>query len=148
MLISDVSVRRPVFAAVISLILVILGLMSASGMTIREYPAIERPTGSISTNYRGAASDIVERRVTQVLEDQCTVDLIDLHTEFPVDVSDSTNCGTLHRNTYTGNTLAVLSTNNLTTNVPHLREGSNAYKQEKNKQNCNFPHNDNFWLLI
>jgi multidrug efflux pump len=70
MLISDVSVRRPVFAAVISLILVIIGLMSASSMTVREYPAIERPIVSVSTNYRGAASDIVERRVTQVLEDQ------------------------------------------------------------------------------
>lgn len=70
MLISDVSVRRPVFAAVISLILVIVGLMSASSMTVREYPAIERPIVSVTTGYRGAASDIVERRVTQVLEDQ------------------------------------------------------------------------------
>ena len=70
MLISDVSVRRPVFAAVISLILIIIGSMSVRSMTIREYPAIERPVVSITTNYRGAASDIVERRVTQVLEDQ------------------------------------------------------------------------------
>ena len=70
MLISDVSVRRPVFAAVISLILVIVGLMSAGSMTVREYPAIERPIVSVSTSYRGAASFIVERRVTQVLEDQ------------------------------------------------------------------------------
>jgi multidrug efflux pump len=69
-LISDVSVRRPVFAAVISLILVLVGLMSATSMTIREYPEVERPTVSVTTNYRGAASDIVERRVTQVLEDQ------------------------------------------------------------------------------
>jgi multidrug efflux pump len=70
MLLSDVSVRRPVFAAVISLILVIIGLMSVRGMQIREYPDIQRPIVSISTTYRGAASDIVERRVTQVLEDQ------------------------------------------------------------------------------
>ncbi len=70
MLISDVSVRRPVFAAVVSLILVLIGLMSVRGMSIREFPDIERPVVSISTNYRGAASDIVERRVTQILEDQ------------------------------------------------------------------------------
>ncbi|MBT8102184.1 MAG: efflux RND transporter permease subunit [Gammaproteobacteria bacterium] len=70
MLISDVSVRRPVFAAVISLILVIIGLISVSSMPIREYPDMQRPVVSISTSYRGAASDIVERRVTQVLEDQ------------------------------------------------------------------------------
>ena len=70
MLLSDVSLRRPVFAAVISLILIIIGLMSVRGMQIREYPDIQRPIVSISTTYRGAASDIVERRVTQVLEDQ------------------------------------------------------------------------------
>lgn len=70
MLISDVSVKRPVFAAVISLLLVIIGLLSVSRMPIREFPDIERPIVSISTSYRGAASDIVERRVTQILEDQ------------------------------------------------------------------------------
>jgi len=70
MLISDVSVKRPVFAAVISLILIIVGLMSVRSMTIREFPDIQRPIVSISTDYRGAASDIVERRVTQILEDQ------------------------------------------------------------------------------
>jgi len=70
MLISDLSVRRPVFAAVVSLILIIVGLMSVQRMSIREYPDIQRPVVSITTNYRGAASDIVERRVTQVIEDQ------------------------------------------------------------------------------
>lgn len=70
MLISDISVRRPVFAAVISLLLVIIGLMSVQSMSIREYPDIQRPIVAISTSYRGAASDIVERRVTQILEDQ------------------------------------------------------------------------------
>jgi multidrug efflux pump len=70
MLISDLSVRRPVFAAVISLILIIVGLMSVRGMSIREYPDIQRPVVSISTRYRGAASDIVEKKVTQVIEDQ------------------------------------------------------------------------------
>lgn len=69
-MISDVSVRRPVFAAVVSLILVIVGLMSVQSMSIREYPDIQRPIVSVSTSYRGAASDIVERRVTQILEDQ------------------------------------------------------------------------------
>ena len=70
MLISDVSVKRPVFAAVISLILVIVGLMSVQSMSIREYPDIQRPVVSVSITYRGAAADIVEKRVTQVVEDQ------------------------------------------------------------------------------
>ncbi len=70
MLISDVSVKRPVFAVVISLVLVISGLMSVRSLPTREYPDIQRPIVSVSTNYRGAASDVVERRVTQVIEDQ------------------------------------------------------------------------------
>ncbi|MEM1174115.1 MAG: efflux RND transporter permease subunit [Pseudomonadota bacterium] len=70
MLISDVSVRRPVFAAVISLILVIVGVISANSMTVREYPDIQRPVVSVETNYRGASADIVERRVTQLIENQ------------------------------------------------------------------------------
>ncbi|MDH4107641.1 MAG: efflux RND transporter permease subunit [Gammaproteobacteria bacterium] len=70
MLISDLSVRRPVFAAVISLILVIVGLMAATTMPMREYPDVQQPIVSIDTRYRGAASDIVERRVTQIIEDQ------------------------------------------------------------------------------
>jgi multidrug efflux pump len=70
MLISDISVKRPVFAAVISLILIIIGVMSVTSMPIREYPDIQRPIVSINTTYRGAASDIVERRITQTLEDQ------------------------------------------------------------------------------
>lgn len=70
MLISDVSVRRPVFAAVVSLILVIIGGMAATTMPMREYPDVQRPIVSIDTRYRGAASDIVERRVTQIIEDQ------------------------------------------------------------------------------
>ncbi|MEM7502682.1 MAG: efflux RND transporter permease subunit [Pseudomonadota bacterium] len=70
MLISDVSVRRPVFAAVISLILLIVGGMAATTMPMREFPDIQRPIVSINTVYRGAAADIVERRVTQIIEDQ------------------------------------------------------------------------------
>ena len=68
MLLSDVSVKRPVFAAVISLVLVIIGTISATRMTIREYPEIQRPVVSIDVNYRGASAEVVEQRVTQVIE--------------------------------------------------------------------------------
>ena len=70
MLISEISVRRPVFAAVISLILLIVGLLSVAGMSIQEYPDIQRPIVSIGTDYRGASADIVERRITQLIEDR------------------------------------------------------------------------------
>ena len=62
MLISDISVRRPVFAAVISLILVVMGLLAVQRMSIQEYPDMESPVVTISTSYRGAAADVVERR--------------------------------------------------------------------------------------
>ena len=54
MVLSDVSIRRPVFATVISLMLVVLGVASFFKLPIREYPAIDVPIVSISTVYRGA----------------------------------------------------------------------------------------------
>ncbi len=69
MLISDISVRRPVFATVISLVLIILGVLALASLPIREYPQIEPSVVSVATAYRGASGDIIERRVTQVLED-------------------------------------------------------------------------------
>ena len=70
MLISDISVRRPVLAAVISLVLLILGLLAGSTLSVREYPDIQPPVVSIDTRYTGASGDVVERRITQVLEDE------------------------------------------------------------------------------
>ncbi|MCU0758772.1 MAG: efflux RND transporter permease subunit [Steroidobacteraceae bacterium] len=70
MTLSDLSIRRPVFASVVSLLLVILGLMAALRLPIREYPDINRPVVSVSTAYRGANASVIESRVTQVLEDE------------------------------------------------------------------------------
>jgi len=70
MVLSDISVRRPVFAGVLSLILIILGILSALQLPVREFPAIDPPVVSISTTYRGASAEIIERRVTQPLEDE------------------------------------------------------------------------------
>lgn len=67
--ISDISIRRPVFAAVISLLLVVLGVMSFSRLTLRELPAIDPPIVSVEVNYPGASAAVVETRITQVLED-------------------------------------------------------------------------------
>jgi multidrug efflux pump len=68
--ISELSIRRPVFATVISLMLVIIGFVSLSRLPVREYPDIDRPNISISTRYRGASAPIVENKVTQVIEDR------------------------------------------------------------------------------
>ncbi len=66
---SEISIRRPVFAAVISLLLIVLGIMSFSRLTLRELPAIDPPVVSVQVNYPGASAAVVETRITQVLED-------------------------------------------------------------------------------
>ena len=70
MWLSDVSVKRPVFATVISLTLVAFGILSFTVLPLREYPDITPPVVSISTSYPGASNDVVESRVTAVIEDQ------------------------------------------------------------------------------
>src|SRR6186713_2734600 len=70
MIISDLSVRRPVFATVLSLLLFILGLGAITRLSLREFPDIERPVVNIETRYRGASSDVVESRITQIIENE------------------------------------------------------------------------------
>ena len=69
MVLSDICVRRPVFATVLSLLLILVGLMSYSRLSIREYPRIEEPVVSVRTDYTGASPDIIESQVTKPLED-------------------------------------------------------------------------------
>lgn len=70
MKLSDISIKRPVFASVISLLLIAIGLVSFDRLTLREYPNIDPPIVSIRTNYPGAAASIVETRITKVIEDR------------------------------------------------------------------------------
>jgi len=70
MILSDISVRRPVFATVLSLLLVAFGVLSFVGLPLRELPNIDPPVVSISTTYPGASADVVQSRITEVLEDQ------------------------------------------------------------------------------
>src|SRR5512139_3193107 len=70
MKISTISVQRPVFATVVSLLLVILGGLAFSRLSVRELPEVESPVVSIETTYRGAAADVVETKITQVIEDR------------------------------------------------------------------------------
>ena len=65
---TELCIRRPVFASVLSLLLILSGLMAFSRLTIREYPAIDEPQVSVTTNYSGASAEIIESQVTQVLE--------------------------------------------------------------------------------
>lgn len=69
MILSDISVRRPVLATVMSLMLVLLGVISYDRLSVREYPNIDAPNVSVRTVYRGASAEIVESQVTRPLED-------------------------------------------------------------------------------
>ncbi len=80
MKISEFSVRRPVFAIVISLMLLVLGLVALGRLwqTVREFPDINPPIVSIDTRYRGASAEIVETKITQPIEDRIAgVEMID-----------------------------------------------------------------------
>ncbi len=70
MLISDISVKRPVFATVISLLLLAFGILSFRDLPLREYPDMSPPIVSVSTRYRGASAQVMETKITQVIEDQ------------------------------------------------------------------------------
>lgn len=70
MKLSDISVKRPVFASVISLLLMIFGLVAFDRLPLREYPDIDPPVVSVTTIYPGAASNVVETRITELVEDR------------------------------------------------------------------------------
>ncbi len=70
MILSDLSVRRPVFATVLSLLLLILGMAALSGLPVRQYPDVDPPVVSIRTVYRGASAEVIETKITQLIEDR------------------------------------------------------------------------------
>jgi len=68
MWLSDISVKRPVFATVLSLLLVAIGAMSFRDLTVREQPDTVSPTVQVQVGYPGANAEVIESRITQVLE--------------------------------------------------------------------------------
>lgn len=65
---ADISLKRPVFAIVINLAIILFGLIGYMFLGIRDYPAIDPPNISVSTSYAGANSDIIESQITEPLE--------------------------------------------------------------------------------
>ena len=56
---AEVSIQRPVFTIVVSLLILLFGAVSVTRLGVREYPSVDPPTISITTNYPGAAAEIV-----------------------------------------------------------------------------------------
>jgi multidrug efflux pump len=69
MRISELCIKRPVFATVLSLVVMLIGIVSYDRLTVREYPKIDEPVVTVDTTYRGASADIIESQVTKPLED-------------------------------------------------------------------------------
>ncbi|QCU89193.1 efflux RND transporter permease subunit [Thiomicrorhabdus sediminis] len=70
MWLSDTSVKRPILATVASLLLFAFGLMAFDRMSLREYPNIDPPIVTIDTKYLGASAQVVENRITKLIEDR------------------------------------------------------------------------------
>src|SRR5574343_381186 len=68
MTISDIALKRPVGAIVLSLIIILLGAVGFSFLGVRLFPAIDPPIITVQTNYTGANAEIVESQITEPLE--------------------------------------------------------------------------------
>ncbi len=69
MKISEICINKPVFATVMSLIILLVGIVSYEKLTVREYPNIDEPAVTITTTYPGTNAEIIESQVTKVIED-------------------------------------------------------------------------------
>jgi multidrug efflux pump len=66
--ISELSLRRPVLAIVMNIVIVVFGIIGFKFLGVRDYPAIDPPTINVRTSYAGANSDIIETQITEPLE--------------------------------------------------------------------------------
>ncbi len=67
--ISSLSINRPVLATVISILLVLFGVIGFTYLGVREYPSVDPPVITVTTNYPGANADIIESQITEILEE-------------------------------------------------------------------------------
>ena len=81
MQLSEVSIRRPVLATVMSLLIMLIGAVSFKSLSVREYPKIDEPTVTVSVKYPGASAEVIESQVTKPLEDSIAgIDAVDVIT--------------------------------------------------------------------
>ena len=66
---AEVSIRRPVLTVVISLLITLFGAICLTQLAVREYPAVDPPTISITTSYPGAAAEVVQAQITEPIEE-------------------------------------------------------------------------------
>ena len=81
MQLPEISIRRPVFATVLSLLVLLIGLVSFTSLSVREYPKIDEPMVTVTTRYPGASAEVIESQVSKPLEDSIAgIDGVDVLT--------------------------------------------------------------------
>jgi len=81
MQLAETSIRRPVLAVVMSLLILLIGAVSFKSLSLREYPKIDEPTVTVTTRYVGASAEVIESQVTKPLEDSIAgIDAVDVIT--------------------------------------------------------------------
>jgi multidrug efflux pump len=81
MQLAETSIRRPVLAVVMSLLILLIGAVSFDRLSVREYPKIDEPTVTVSVKYPGASAEVIESQVSKPLEDSIAgIDAVDVIT--------------------------------------------------------------------
>ncbi len=81
MQLPEISIRRPVFATVLSLLVLLIGAVSFTRLAVREYPKIDEPVVTVTVRYPGASAEVIESQVTKPLEDSIAgIDAVDVIT--------------------------------------------------------------------
>ena len=68
MVLSDLSIKRPVICLVASIVVVLIGLLAFRKLPVREYPNTDSPIVSIDVSYRGASAEVIESKIVEVIE--------------------------------------------------------------------------------
>jgi len=69
MQLPEISIRRPVFATVLSLLVLLVGAVAFNGLSVREYPKIDEPVVTVTTRLPGASSEVIESQISKIIED-------------------------------------------------------------------------------
>ena len=81
MQLAEISIRRPVFATVLSLLVLLVGAVSFNRLSVREYPKIDEPIVTVTVRYPGASAEVIETQVTKPIEDSIAgIDGVDVLT--------------------------------------------------------------------
>ena len=81
MQLPEISIRRPVFATVLSLLVLLIGAVSFTKLPVREYPKIDEPVVTVTVRYVGASAEVVESQIAKPLEDSIAgIDMVDVIT--------------------------------------------------------------------